>query len=356
MKSFATMTVVIQFALATLFVAVPVSNAYCPVVICPGFGNDAIDYDTPLEQPSEVGLKSVLARRGFDPEQIYTVPVQRSDWLRVAGGLLDIPNFYTGNALATGKGYGWYVQRLKDSVDLAYDESGGDKVLLIGHSAGGWLARAALGDGTWCEDEGVSTSERVGCLVTIGAIHAPPEEESTCVTRGALKNTNLAFPGAFLKDQGVKYVSVGGAAVEGEMIDRKIKDFSAQAQRVAYNSYEAVSGTGGQIGDGVVPFPWTQLEGSKQIRLDGVVHSINEAGTTMPTDRWYGSEDVIDRWLPEVLDEMKINASTGGSNGINVGNAFDMSSLKNLASNLFGNGKKNTIAESAENRDSVSTR
>jgi hypothetical protein len=87
-----------------------------------------------------------------------------------------------------------------------------------------------------------------------------------------------------------------------------------------------------------------------------VVHSINEAGTTMPTDRWYGSEDVIDRWLPEVLKEMEINASSGGSNGINVGNVFDMSSLKNLASNLFGNGNTNKIAETAENRISASTR
>ncbi len=26
---------------------------------------------------------------------------------------------------------------------------GGERVLLVGHSVGGWLARAALGDGSW---------------------------------------------------------------------------------------------------------------------------------------------------------------------------------------------------------------
>ena len=83
---------------AISLLCVNLSEAYAPVVICPGFGNDSIDYDTPLGQPSEVGLKSVLARRGFEPDNIYTVPLKRSDCVRVAGGLLDIPGFYTNNA------------------------------------------------------------------------------------------------------------------------------------------------------------------------------------------------------------------------------------------------------------------
>lgn len=62
---------------------------------------------------------------------------------------------------------------------------------------------------------------------------------------------------------------------------------------------------------GVVPLDWTQLEGSKQLKLEGVLHSINEAGTTIPTDRWYGSEGVIDRWLPAVLEETGIVSSGG---------------------------------------------
>lgn len=281
--------------------------AYCPVVICPGFGNDSIDYDTPLEQPQEVGLRSVLSRRGFDPDRTYTVPVKRLDWVRVAGGLLDVPNFYRGNALPTGLGYGWYVKRLKETVDLAHRESGGERVLLLAHSAGGWLARAALGDGTWCDERGIRTNERVRGLVTMGAIHRTPKDETTCVTRGALKNTDLAYPGAFLKDQGIKYFSIGGTAVIGKMIEGlDEQDLTARASRVAFNSYESVSGIGELIGDGVVPFDWTQLNGATQIRLDGVVHSINEAGTTIPTDRWYGSENVIDRWLPMVLEELEL--------------------------------------------------
>ena len=128
--------------ITTTFIAasslVNISEAYAPVVICPGFWQGSIDYDTPLGQPSEVGLKSVLARRGFEPDNIYIVPLKHSDWVCVAGGLLDLSTFYTNNAKPTGRGYGWYIDRLKQSVDQeAYEESGGEKVILMAHSAGG---------------------------------------------------------------------------------------------------------------------------------------------------------------------------------------------------------------------------
>ena len=324
---------------SVLLVAAP-AGAFCPVVICPGFGNDSIDYDTPLEQPAEVGLKSVLARRGFDPSQIYTVPVKRSDWIRVAGGLLDFPDFYLGKAKPTGNGYGWYLKRLKETADLAYEQQEGDskqKVLVIGHSAGGWLARAAMGDGEWSKDEedkvAVRTSDRVRCLVTMGGVHKVPEDESTCVTRGALKYTDENYPGAFLKDEGIGYVSVGGAAIVGDeskdaekasqpsdLQGSEADDYykvrgEGNSNRVAFTSYKAVAGDGNLIGDGVVPLEWTQLEGSRQLELPDVLHSINEAGTTFPTDRWYGSEKIIDQWLPTVMEEANLKkASPPGSN------------------------------------------
>ena len=95
-------------------------------MICPGFGNDSIDYVTPLSQPRETyGFVSTFERRGFISNNNHIVPIKRIDWVRVAGGLFDMPRFYNGNALPTGLGYGWYVKRLKDKIDKAYTESGG---------------------------------------------------------------------------------------------------------------------------------------------------------------------------------------------------------------------------------------
>ncbi len=324
-------------------------TAYCPVVICPGFGNDSIDYDTPLGQPSDIGLKSVLSRRGFNMEEITTVPVQRSDWIRVAGGLLDL-GFYTNNAKPTGMGYGWYIKRLKQTVDEMYEQSGNQKVILMAHSAGGWLARAAMADGIWGIDEEtgeeIKTTDRVQCLVTLGAIHKVPGsgKEDTCVTRGCLKYTDETYPGTFLGSEGVKYIAVGGAAIVGD--NRKEQELETDADelystrgegsasRVAFTSYEAVCGDGNCIGDGVVPFEWTQLEGARNIELEGVLHSINEAGTTIPTDRWYGSEGVIDRWLPAVLEETGLSKGKG-TGGTSEGNSSPFEALQDWTSKLL---------------------
>lgn len=353
----------------------PISST--PVVICPGFGNDMIDYYEPLSQPREVGLVAGLERRGFDPDLIRVVPVQRKDWLRVAGGLLDW-KFYLNRAEPTGGGYGWYLDRFRATVDEVYAKRNDNdntnradencRVLVIGHSAGGWLARAGMGDGVWCsslsdkekadeaddnssasrDDTVIRTAHKICGLVSVGAIHKPPVSIASCVTRGALAFTDQNYPGAFLKDEGVAYVSIGGAAIVGnndvekdanEMTEEEL--FEAKVGRVAFTSYEAVCGQGDVMGDGVVPLSWTQLDGSKQLQLDGVLHSINEAGTTIPTDRWYGSENVIDRWLPTVLEEAGISASSPVNRNVTC-----LFLAKKLTDNQKRSNSKNAVLES----------
>jgi pimeloyl-ACP methyl ester carboxylesterase len=303
-----------------------------PVVICPGFGNDQVDYLNPLNQGLEYGFVSALIRRGFNPDLVKVLPLERYEWVRVAGGLFD-PNFYTGNCRPDGFGYGWYVNRLRKTIEEAYELGGRDqKVLLIGHSAGGWLGRAALGDGSWNLGTDASTdifsqpraSDRVRALITVGAIHRPPagNAASTCVTRGVLKYLEETYPGAYLASEGIAYVSVGGDAIFGSEIppegsekigSQEVNDVykvrgEGSASSVAFTAYKAVSGNGDRTGDGVVPLEWTLLEGSRTIVLDGVLHSINEPGTTLPTDRWYGSEKVLDKWLFDALEEAGVSS------------------------------------------------
>ena len=301
-----------------------------PVVICPGFGNDQIDYSNPLKQGTEFGFVTALVRRGFNPGLVKVLPLQRYEWLRVAGGLLD-PNFYTGTCTPEGFGYGWYVNRLRKTIEEAYELGGrNEKVLLIGHSAGGWLGRAALGDGSWAFGDNAMAqpraSDRVQALITVGAIHKPPAggAASSCVTRGVLAYLDERYPGAHLTNEGITYVSVGGDAIVGSEVTSDANEMKAGSQKVndiyevrgersassvAFTSYKAVSGDGEMTGDGVVPLEWTLLEGSRAIVLDGVLHSINEAGTTLPTDRWYGSEKVVDKWLYDALEAAGIISS-----------------------------------------------
>ena len=46
-------------------------------------------------------------------------------------------------------------------------ETGADKVVLVGHSAGGWLARATLADGQW--EDGVASEDVVAGEFVSGA-------------------------------------------------------------------------------------------------------------------------------------------------------------------------------------------
>lgn len=47
--------------------------------------------------------------------------------------------------------------QVKETVASCREQTGSEKVLLMGHSAGGWLARAALGAGNW--EEGIASED-----------------------------------------------------------------------------------------------------------------------------------------------------------------------------------------------------
>lgn len=52
-----------------------------------------------------------------------------------------------------------FSPKVKDTVRASLEETGASKVLLVAHSAGGWLARAALAEGEW--EEGVASQDVV---------------------------------------------------------------------------------------------------------------------------------------------------------------------------------------------------
>ena len=183
------------------------------------------------------------------------------------------------------------------------------------------LARACLGDGSWKGQggESIRVTDYVRALITLGSVHKPPEGSaaSSCATRGALAFTASRFPGAFLAKQGIQYISIGGNAIKVKLTDvHKTKKRSSQipsSLRTVRSIYAAVSGRSGQlVGDGVVPLEWSLLDGSHNIVLDGVVHSIHDHGMQDSISRWYGSENVVDRWLLDALGKIGIEANANG--------------------------------------------
>ena len=244
-----------------------------------------VDYVAPLGSPQSEGLCAALARRGYVASVLQ---VARGDWLRVAGGLRDWA-FVRGLGTPTGPAFRWYVERLRAAADAEAERSGA-RVVLLGHSAGGWLARAALANNEWAGD-GRTSDSVVRALVTLGSPHLPPPPELRDQTFGVLRHVDRAFPGAHLS--GVGYATVASDAIVGDADAQR-----GSAERYAHGSYEMVCGRGAVPGDGVVPTCSAHLAGAAmQLTLDAAVHSINEPGTASPTSRWYGSEGVIDDWL-----------------------------------------------------------
>jgi len=269
------------------------------LLILPGFGNESADYI--LEQAPVGSLTRSLQKRGWKDEQIRVLPLKRTDWLQVfLRGAVSLD--FWRNQAPPAVAFGWYLDRVAEQVKDLVATDKDAKIVLVCHSAGGWLARAALGFGSasYVSDKKETPSfcidlDRIIGMVTLGAPHEPPPPQVMDMTRGALRITHSEFPGAFHTPR-LFYVTVIGNAVAGVKREGNEKNTVAG---FAYNSYEAVCGDGTTVGDGVVPVCAGHLKGANQINLEGVLHSINAP------DNWYGSDSIIDSWHDTMLDQIQ---------------------------------------------------
>lgn len=273
-------------------------------LILPGFGNAPEDYTMPRS------LVPTLQSRGWLGDNISVLPMKRSDWLKVfLCGALDL-KFWQSDAAPTRPAFRWYLELVASEVKRIVEESesGAVKVVLVGHSAGGWLARASVGFGTtevYPEREVMDSNVQVALdnvlgIVSLGAPHLPPPDGEMDMTRGALRITNELFPNSFHLSSGKFYVTVAGTAIVGEEQVRESVIEPTSVKGFAYNSYKAVCGDGNAIGDGVVPLEASHLDGAEQLTLENCFHSINAP------EEWYGSDNFIDQWHKVVLKQLDL--------------------------------------------------
>ncbi|KAK9273193.1 hypothetical protein L1049_018000 [Liquidambar formosana] len=176
----------------TLFKPRCCSSMNCrPAVILPGLGNNSSDYEKLEVNLREYGVPSVVAK------------VSRIDWLRNAAGLLD-SNYWSGT-LRPRPVLDWYLKRVDEAVREAKEVAQGGTLSLIGHSAGGWLARVYM------EEFGVS---HISLLLTLGTPHLSPPKGSPGVidqTRGLLDYVEKHCAKAVYTKQ-LKYVCIAGSS------------------------------------------------------------------------------------------------------------------------------------------------
>ncbi|ESW32376.1 hypothetical protein PHAVU_002G317100 [Phaseolus vulgaris] len=273
-----------------------------PAVILPGLGNNSGDYQS-LKQTlnDKYGVSAVVAK------------VSRLDWVRNAAGLVD-PNYWRGT-LEPRPVLDWYLERVEEAVEEAKESAGGcETVSLIGHSAGGWLARVYM------EEFGFS---HISLLLTLGTPHLPPPKGVEGVidqTRGLLDyvQRNCSKP---VYTPPLKYVCVAGRFIRGSRFFANTEPAvsaptslvntaattattappdATLRSRFIGQGYKQVCGEADVWGDGVVPEVSAHLEGALNICLDGVYHS--PVGADDGTRPWYGSPQVLEQWVQHLLN------------------------------------------------------
>ena len=225
-----------------------------PTVILPGYLAGAPHYRHVEDALSAMGIAAV------------TVPLRRRDWVPTIGGRSIAP----------------ILAQLHQTVQQVMQQHQTDQINLVGHSAGGWVARIYLGDEPYrihrtdSETDGVWRGRsHVHTLITLGTPHRSQERW----TKRNLDFVNQTYPGAFYDD--VRYVCVAGKAILG---DRRWRN------SFTYSSYRLTCGRGDCWGDGITPVEAAHLEGAENLVLEGVVHSPRPGAT------WYGSPAPIQTW------------------------------------------------------------
>jgi pimeloyl-ACP methyl ester carboxylesterase len=223
-----------------------------PIVICGGF----------LSFPAIYwGMRDTLAQIVEQP--VWIVGIQGHDWM----------------SSIVPPGWAYLLRKLERTVHEAVRDSTTGKITLVGHSAGGLLARLYLSPRPFLGHSygGLNYVDR---LITLGT----PHHDRRKLRHGGWlpRWIEKRYPGAYFAPQ-VNYASVAGKLVRGD-------PHGTLRERHVYAFYKEVIGDGDVWGDGLVPVSSALLHGSHQVTLDGVSHFTGFGGP------WYGVETIITRW------------------------------------------------------------
>ncbi|KAK6919827.1 GPI inositol-deacylase PGAP1-like [Dillenia turbinata] len=284
------------------------SSNHRPALILPGLGNNTGDYEKLQLTLQKYGVPTVVAK------------VSRVDWLRNAAGLID-PNYWRGT-LRPRPVLDWYFKRIDDAIHEANEIASGRSLSIIGHSAGGWLARVYM------EEFGPSN---ISLLLTLGTPHQPPPKGVQGVidqTRGLLDYVEKNCARAVYTPE-LKYVCIAGRYIQGARFlgnsilsvdstiniennqsvaevavvgDASMSTFNAPTFRARFigQGYKQVCGQADVWGDGVVPEVSAHLEGALNISFDGVYHS--PVGSDDELRPWYGSPAIVEQWIEHLIN------------------------------------------------------
>ena len=273
------------FILCFYFLCVS-SFQHSRLVLLPGYGCCKKDYRDFIKNGEKLGIS------------VDVVPIERWEWLKTTQSMFGLN--YWKYQCEPYEMFDWYLQKSKKTLFDSVTKNNGKPVILCGHSAGGWLARTLMNDGT-IYDSTNKTNTCISSLITLGTPNKVSLYKEN--TRGCLRYVNTRFPDCFLQNQGIQYVSVGSSV---KMIH--MKETVTLKDHMIKQSYQSILGhTSENIvsGDGIIPLSHSFLEDSIQITLPDVYHF------QYKSKKCYWDEKVMKIWLENL---MKLPPSSVGNN------------------------------------------
>ena len=172
------------------------------VLLCPAQFCVPVDYQNLLETLKDTNQKICCCK---------VAPLPRTKWIEVAKSLPS--KAYLDGTLPVYSTLSWYFDAIETALYEIYAEQGSHvNVCLIGHSIGGWIARAYLG-GLSRSSSAVYrlTQEKCSSLITLGTPHSSPSSALVDQTRGLLKEVeaSIACSSQGLLDRGIQVTCVG---------------------------------------------------------------------------------------------------------------------------------------------------
>ena len=278
----------------------PKTPQFCIVAV------DALQRPRVIIAPAQFGvpkdyddLSALLRQRGHT---VACAPLSRLSWLRIVPSVFT-EAFFKGELKPQGT-----LDFFFEALDAAVADVGPDEdIAILGHSIGGWVARA------WVVDRG---EQRVKRFVTLGTPHNEPPEglfSNIDQTRGLLKYVRANCP----PDPSI-FTCVAGTATStaalGDVFkldawDEELRRSPLLEALVSLPSYLALSGRNpfGVKGDGLIPVATACLADCPAIEVD--CHHSDFVPTALDSIRlpetypWYGSPAVFGAWA----DALSIN-------------------------------------------------
>lgn len=293
-------------------------------VIIPGFLRGHESYRE-MREHVETVLKEEQRNSSFTTEEsnldvldVSVAKIERDWW---------IPVTFRGESLRK------ILDAIEDAVAFRPAKEGDDdeeetRIILIGHSAGGWIARLFLGgksikyDGKLYEGYKAKT---VAALVTLGTPHNSAEaypfgrvkevrtrENGDDDEETSLQETRRLYPNCFHARSGMKYITVQGTGFKGRPFKftdfissisnnttTKTTDWKTLFEEIKHGiSYKTDCQDASSDGDSVTCVSSGLGLGPEamEVAIEGVKH---EKDDIYP---WYGSLDVVRTWMRPVLE------------------------------------------------------